>query len=385
MSSLKIPEFSFQSNVADLILKLEKLRSNKLNATTPDYIFWDLKKLFHLLESIQSARIEGNRTTILEAIENKIQENSVTTNTGSTENFLEILNIENALRFIDQHIGNYPINNFLIRELHKIVVMDLRREGSQTPGNYRIKNIAIQNSKHNPPEGFLVEENMQELMDFINTKNQDKFDLIKVAIAHHKFTWVHPFDNGNGRMSRLLTYAMLIKYGFRVEDAGRILNPAGLFCVDRNKYYDMLQVADQEGDEGILKWCEYVLSGLVNEIEKVDRLANYEYLKKEILNPAITYAKEVGAISEEEKKILLLGIQRGKIVASDVNELFKDFYPVKISRLLSALKDKKYLKNYPNENSKSYVVNLNDNLLMRYLMRELYNKGFVLSDTKEEI
>ena len=40
------------------------------------------------------------------------------------------------------------------------------------------------------------------------------FDLIKVAIAHHRFVWIHPFGNGNGRVVRLLTYALLIKYGF---------------------------------------------------------------------------------------------------------------------------------------------------------------------------
>jgi Fic family protein len=36
-----------------------------------------------------------------------------------------------------------------------------------------------------------------------------KYDLMKVALARHRFAWLHPFSNGNGRVVRLLTYAML--------------------------------------------------------------------------------------------------------------------------------------------------------------------------------
>ena len=55
---------------------------------------------------------------------------------------------------------------------------------------------------------------MQELVAFINENHPPKYDLIKVALAHHRFGWIHPFGNGNGRVVRLLTYALLIKYGF---------------------------------------------------------------------------------------------------------------------------------------------------------------------------
>ncbi len=61
---------------------------------------------------------------------------------------------------------------------------------------------------------------MEELIDFIENYEKDKrwYDFLKIAIAHHRFVRIHPFQNGNGRMVRLLTYAMLIKYGFDVAD-----------------------------------------------------------------------------------------------------------------------------------------------------------------------
>ena len=377
---LKIPSFAFESNLTGLIISLEKLRSGQIKGTTPSYIFMDLKKLFHLLESVQSARIEGNRTTILEAIEKKID----TDLAKNDEGWKEISNIEDALLFTEANIQNNSIDRAFISEMHKIVVSGLVREGSATPGNFRLKNVAITNSAHVPPEGLLVGEYMQELFDFINEKNDNKYDLIKVAIAHHRFTWVHPFDNGNGRMSRLLTYAMLIKYGFRVENADRVLNPAGLFCVNRNRYYDMLQAADQNGEAGVIKWCEYVLDGLVKEIEKIDKLADYEFLKKEIINPAILYANKMGALNKEDVEVMLLAVNKKVLTAGDVKNIFPDYYGVKISRLIKNLKNKNYLKSYPEENSKSYVINFSNNLLLKYIAKELYNKGFILSDEKEE-
>ena len=85
---------------------------------------------------------------------------------------------------------------------------------------------------------------MTELEAFINRADPPKYDLIKVALAHHRFAWVHPFGNGNGRVVRLLTYAMLIKYGFRVNAVGQLLNPAAVFCADRNAYCARLGDAD---------------------------------------------------------------------------------------------------------------------------------------------
>ena len=46
---------------------------------------------------------------------------------------------------------------------------------------------------------WLTQKHMAELFDFINTPNSPKYDLLKAAIAHHRFVWIHPFGNGNGR------------------------------------------------------------------------------------------------------------------------------------------------------------------------------------------
>lgn len=110
------------------------------------------------------------------------------------------------------------------------------------------------------------------------TERGVKYDLIKVALAHHRFGWVHPFSNGNGRVVRLLTYALMIKYGFNVKAGGRVLNPTAVFCSDREKYYEMLTLADAGSPAHLERWCVYVLQGVLAELQKVDRLTRCEYL-----------------------------------------------------------------------------------------------------------
>ncbi|CAK8720689.1 MAG: hypothetical protein CDV28_10750 [Candidatus Electronema aureum] len=120
---LKIPEPTFASPLTDLIIELDHLRKKQIGGTTPPRIFFQLKKIFHLLESIGSARIEGNNTTIAEYVEHKIQPEA---NGRGSESITEIENAEAAMNFIDQVIDeNAVIDKSIIFELHKRTVNGL--------------------------------------------------------------------------------------------------------------------------------------------------------------------------------------------------------------------------------------------------------------------
>jgi len=294
---LKLVEPAFGSSLTDLIIELDYLRKKSLGGTTHPKVFFQLKQIFHTLESIGSARIEGNNTTIAEYIETKIEVKK-----SVPPGIKEIRNIEKAMAFIEENVKDYPINRAFISELHKMIVDGLAPppdgEGDVTPGEYRKTNLKINKSDHLPPEWLLVDDYMSELIDFVSRIDSPKYDLLKAAIAHHRFTWIHPFGNGNGRTVRLFTYAMLIKTGFNVN-VGRIINPTAVFCSNRNDYYNTLAIADQGTDTGILAWTEYVLKGLKEEIEKIDKLSDYDYLKREILIPAISFALDRKHITDK--------------------------------------------------------------------------------------
>lgn len=106
--------------LTDLIIELDYLRKKKLGGSTIPHIFFQLKRIFHTLESIGSARIEGNHTTIAEYIEYKIQEN-----TSAEMSVREIVNMEKALDFIDANIEETQINRDFVSELHRLAVDNL--------------------------------------------------------------------------------------------------------------------------------------------------------------------------------------------------------------------------------------------------------------------
>lgn len=368
---LQIIAPDFDSQLTDLILNLDHLRRKKLEGTTHPAIFFQLKGIFHILESIGSARIEGNHTTIAEYIESKLEPEA-----SEDEKIREIRNIEEAMNFIDDNIEQYPINRAFLREIHKLVVKNLGKEGSKTPGEYRKKNLEITQSAHKPPDFVQVENYMEEMFRFIEQAQPVKYDLLKTAQIHHRFVWIHPFDNGNGRVVRLLTYAMLVKQGFNIKQ-GRILNPTAVFCNDREKYYTALSWADQGNSEGILQWCSYVLEGLKIEIEKIDKLLNYSYLDEQILTPSIKYSLDRQVITLNESEILKIAAKIQLFQARDVKNLFPGKLPQEISRILRSLKEKKMIVAAGKQNARKYTLRFDNNYLLRGVIKMLGDKGFL--------
>ena len=92
---LKLVEPTFDSALTDLIIELDHLRKKQLGGSTHTKVFFQLKHIFHTLESIGSARIEGNNTTIAEYIETKLSDIKVV-----NPSIREIQNIEKAMAFI---------------------------------------------------------------------------------------------------------------------------------------------------------------------------------------------------------------------------------------------------------------------------------------------
>ncbi len=371
---LKLIAPSFGSTLTDLIIELDYLRKKPLSGSTHPKVFFQLKHIFHTLESIGSARIEGNNTTVAEYIETKLE-----VPTQVSPSIKEIQNIEKAMVFIEENVKDYPINRAFLSEIHKMIVDGLvpppHGEGDATPGEYRKANLKINKSTHIPPDWLTIKDYMTELLDFINNVDSPKYDLLKVAIAHHRFVWIHPFGNGNGRTVRLFTYAMLVKTGFNVN-VGRIINPTAVFCSNRNDYYYNLSEADKGTDEGIMTWITYVLTGLKEEIEKIDKLLDYDFLRKEILLPTIIHSLEQKYITTIEAKILRKAVDMQVIQAVDVKEYFVGKADAEVSRQIRKLIDKKMLAP-EKEGARKYVLRFDNSHLLRSVMKALGEKGFL--------
>jgi Fic family protein len=363
---------TFDSVLVDVLSELEHLRRLRLEGDTPASVFFQLKSIFHTLESLGSARIEGNHTTLADYLDSKVDGKA-----EETDQLREIANIEKAMDYIEAVIKpGSPLTEHFIREIHAMTVHDLHREGDKTPGAYRQAQVRISQSEHIPPDFLHVQTYMQELVKFVNKEDSPKYDLMKVALAHHRFGWIHPFGNGNGRVVRLMTYALMMKYGFNVSTGGRVLNPTAVFCNDRDRYYAMLTKADSGTSKGLEDWCTYVLEGVRDELQKVDLLTQYGYLTKSILAPAIAFARQRQWITDVEESVLTLAVKSKVVKSADIAVVLPELNTPQRTYLIRKLVAQGMLLPI-NEGARQYTIGFSSNYLIRGVIKALREEGFI--------
>ena len=372
MEPIRIPNIRFNSELASTIIELERVRARLHQHTRTDPpLYDDLRKLFQNLSNIMSARIEGNRTTVLDALQ------GVREGQSHDEGVQEILNLEKASAYIDEAVTEeFIFTEMFIRELHALAVFGLDRDGDTTPGSYRSTEVRIAQTAHRPPGPESVLADMRELVEFMNESMSPQYHLLQVAIVHHRFVWIHPFGNGNGQVSRLLTYAMLVKLGFTSASGYRALNPTVVFGSDRQAYYEHLSIADSLRDEDIEKWCLYVLHGVASDMKNILDLSSSAFVLNELYGPALEKAYDEALLTGKEAAVLLKIADSGEVSAGDVKDLLPGSSAVR-SKQLKSLLDRDLL--YRPEGTRKYSARAWGNDLSIHLVRRLDELGMLPS------
>lgn len=375
MPDIKFPTFDFDNALTKTIIELERARANLNRGSTPPSVYFQLKQLFQLLTSIMSARIEGNRTSILDAVSGAARRTHGGETSDRNEGVEEILNIQRAIVFIEENVTTSPINHLFIRELHRLAVDDLTREGDRTPGAYRLGEVSIGQSAHQPPWPHDVPDHMTALIDFMEQEQEPQKQLLQVAIAHHRFLWIHPFGNGNGRVSRLLTYAMLVKQGFTSPSDYRAINPTAVFGADRQAYYDNLELADSLTNDAIVSWCTYVLEGLNEDLKKLSSLSDADFVTDRLLIPAIERLRASGGLVANEAQALRVAATQPTVQARDLTTAFPGS-PSTRSHAIKRLVDRGLLRPV-SEGARSYQLAFSPNDLTVHLVNRLDSVGLL--------
>ena len=371
---LFIPTPSFSDDIVNDIIRLEQLRGRNVNSNVHPKLFRQLKQIFHIIVRLASAWIEGNHTTIVDYVQDQIEQKA------TSEPHKEIEAINKCILYIDRCYSQnpqQPITEEFLKTLHRLLVKDLNpnKEGCKTPGTYRNQEVTITRSEHIPPLCIKISDYMSELIAFINFDTSIQQELLKVAVAHHRFTWIHPFSNGNGRISRLLTYAMLQKYGF---DKVALLNPAAIFCMNRDKYFAALSKADTGTEDGMLFWCRYVLAGLNSELKKIEKLLDRNFLIEKIIKPSIEYSLSRGLITPDESKIVEFGLYNPEFIfmSKDITKIFGSKQPRQITYFITKMLQKGLLKK-ESPTSRKYYINILYNPILRGFVETLTKEGFL--------
>lgn len=138
-----------------------------------------------------------------------------------------------ALRYIGN--GNMGVTQSDLRSLHSVIMA-----GSWFAGDYRKFDAGIEDAEHVPFPTYEIDYAMQQFADWTRQDVEDDDAILRAAVGHAWFTHVHPFQDGNGRMARLLTNVMLGQDG---------LPPAIVKAKSqRARYIAALAHSDEGGD-----------------------------------------------------------------------------------------------------------------------------------------
>jgi Fic family protein len=163
---------------------------------------------------------------------------------------------------------------------------------------------------------------MTALLEFINAEVDQNYELLKIALSHHRFVWIHPFGNGNGRVGRLLTYAAMRRQGFSDNGGYRALNPTAVFGENRDLYYERLEDADTLEADSLIRWSTYVLEGLLADLTRLSKLGNRDFVTEELLIPAIDRGRQTARFTTAETRALVIVARKTEVKAVDLQPAF---------------------------------------------------------------
>jgi len=226
----------------------------------PNIVIQSITEALTIEWTHHSTGIEGNSLTLQET--KVVLEEGMTIKGKSLREHFEVVNHHEAIDFIIKlaKIG-YKINERDILDTHTLVLEKIQKEWA---GRYRTSGVRIGGANFVPPNALKVSDLMQELMDWVNA-SEDLHPLVRATVFHHRFVYIHPFFDGNGRTVRLLFNLLLMKDGYP---------PAVILKNDRKKYYDALNKANK-GDYSklfllVLQAAERSLNIYVNALTNND-------------------------------------------------------------------------------------------------------------------
>lgn len=278
-----------------------------------------------------SNRIEGNRLTDIE-VENLYK--NLRVKKFKTRDEQEIAGYLQSLEFIFKNYNNIPISESTVLKLHDEMLVfserDVRHKGQYKFGSNRVEakdtsgNIVGVIFDPTPP--YLVKKEMQELIDWYLWATQQciKHPLILIANFIFEYLAIHPFQDGNGRTSRLLTNLMLLQQGYLFT---QVISHERIIEANKLDYYISLnktQSTWKTDNEDISSWLQFFL-GVVkyqsNQALKIIEGDNIDYLLSEKQLALWNWAAQFSGTFSRKDAVEALGFPE-RTVESIIKKLF---------------------------------------------------------------
>jgi Fic family protein len=258
------PRFTVTHQITAALTRIERARGFLEAAKRSEDWIRRMGERALVLEAHHTTHIEGTRLT-LEQSERLLAGETVAG--ADPDDVRELLNYRRAFEFVSTYLGHGgPITEGLVREIHKRLVEGVRG-GSAAPGEYRrvqnyVVNSATREVVYTPPPAHDVPVLMHELVEWLNAPG-DVHPVLASGAAQFHLVHIHPFLDGNGRTSRLLSTLCLYRAGY---DFKRLFTISEYYDRDRSAFYRAIQSVRERGMD-LTGWLEFFTEGLATQLD----------------------------------------------------------------------------------------------------------------------
>jgi len=304
------PIFTITNAIAHALMRIERARGFLEAAMLSEQWVREMGRRALILEAHHTTHIEGTRLT-LEQAERLLAGKRVPE--ADPDDARELLNYREAFEFVSGYLSKQgPITEGLIREIHKRLVKSVRG-GAAAPGEYRtVQNYVVHSETgeivYTPPPAYEVPILMRELVAWLNSC-ESVHPVLVSGVAQFQLVHIHPFLDGNGRTSRLLSTLCLYRAGY---DFKRLFTLSEYYDRDRQAFYRALQSVRERGMD-MTGWLEYFVEGLATQLAEI-RWRGERAIRRDVL--VKTYD-----LSDRQGRALAHLLEHGRLTIQDYERL----------------------------------------------------------------
>ncbi len=306
------PTFTITNKVAAALTKIERARGFLDAAKLSEDWIGEMSQKALIREAHATTHIEGSQLTLEQAERLMAGQQAPG---ADPDDVRELLNYRDAFDFVADYVaGQGPVTEGLIREIHKRLVEGVRG-GSAEPGAYRkLQNYVVNSltgkAVYTPPSPHDVPMLMREMVDWLNTETGNHPVLVS-GIAQFQLVHIHPFIDGNGRTSRLLSTLCLYRTGY---DFKHLFSISEFYDRDRSSFYAAIQGVRENGMD-LTGWLDYFTTGLATQMDEIKERGT------KVIKVDIAVRKH--GLNERQGRLLILLMENAELAIQD----FEQAYP----------------------------------------------------------
>lgn len=236
-------------------------------------------------EAVISSRMEGTISTLDEIMQYEADYGDGKEHSPQVRSdIIETILYQRTLKNVQQAMSDgYPLSKSLIKTMHQ-QLLSKGRGAKKSPGQFKNEqNYLADRSKKSilfvPISPEKLQGGLDDLFDYIN--NNHSPILLKTAVSHLEFEALHPFQDGNGRIGRMLI--TLILWSAQTISAPHFYI-SGYFEENKDRYIDLMREVSETGNWD--NWCIFFLEAVkeqaTNNLEIAEQIGQlYETMKRE--------------------------------------------------------------------------------------------------------